>query len=78
MTGIWPREPRRFWYVGAMARSIRNLSLAFSQLTGPNGQDGYSSSTIPFDDGVGIANKRPLRVGWLAGRAMDRSTPRLP
>jgi aspartyl-tRNA(Asn)/glutamyl-tRNA(Gln) amidotransferase subunit A len=65
MTGIWPREPRRFWYVGPMARSIRDLSLAFSQLAGPDGQDGYSSSAVPFDSGIGSSNKRPLRVGWL-------------
>jgi aspartyl-tRNA(Asn)/glutamyl-tRNA(Gln) amidotransferase subunit A len=65
MTGIWPREPRRFWHVGPMARSIRDLSLAFSQLAGPDGQDGYSSRAIPFDNGTGSSNKRPLRVGWL-------------
>jgi len=65
MTGIWPREPRRFWHVGPMARSIRDLSLAFSQLAGPDGQDGYSSSATPFDSGIGSSNKRPLRVGWL-------------
>ena len=66
MTGIWPREPRRFWHVGPMARSIRDLSLAFSQLAGPDGQDGYSSSAIPFDYGIGSSNRRALRVGWLA------------
>jgi aspartyl-tRNA(Asn)/glutamyl-tRNA(Gln) amidotransferase subunit A len=65
MTGIWPRVPRRFWHVGPMARSIRDLSLAFSQLAGPDGQDGYSSSAIPFDAGVGSSNKRSLRIGWL-------------
>ena len=65
MCGIWPREPRRFWHVGPMARSIRDLSLAFSQLAGPDGQDGYSSSAVPFDSGIGSSNKRPLRVGWL-------------
>src|ERR1700722_6273428 len=65
MTGIWPRVPRRFWHVGPMARSIRDLSLAFSQLAGPDGQDGYSSSAVPFDAGIGSSNKRPLRVGWL-------------
>jgi aspartyl-tRNA(Asn)/glutamyl-tRNA(Gln) amidotransferase subunit A len=65
MTGIWPREPRRFWHVGPMARSIRDLSLAFAQLAGPDGQDGYSSSAIPFGNGIGTSNKRPLRVGWL-------------
>ncbi len=64
MTGIWPRVPRRFWHVGPMARSIRDLSLAFSQLAGPDGLDGYSSSAVPFDAGVGDSNK-PLRVGWL-------------
>ena len=65
MTGVWPREPRRFWHVGPMARSIRDLSLAFSQLAGPDGQDGYSSSSIAFDNGIGTSNQRPLRVGWL-------------
>jgi len=65
MTGIWPREPRRLWHVGPMARSIRDLSLAFSQLAGPDGQDGYSSSAISFDNGIGSSNKRRLRVGWL-------------
>jgi aspartyl-tRNA(Asn)/glutamyl-tRNA(Gln) amidotransferase subunit A len=65
MTGIWPREPRRFWHVGPMARSIRDLSLAFSQLAGPDGQDGYSSSAIPFDFGIGSDKERSLRVGWL-------------
>jgi len=28
MTGIWPRAPRRFWHVGPMARSVRDLALA--------------------------------------------------
>jgi len=65
MTGIWPRVPRRFWHVGPMARSIRDLALAFTQLAGPDGLDGYSSNAIPFDAGVGSSNKRPLRVGWL-------------
>jgi aspartyl-tRNA(Asn)/glutamyl-tRNA(Gln) amidotransferase subunit A len=64
MIGIWPREPRRFWHVGPMARSIRDLSLAFSQLAGPDGQDG---NAISFDNGIGSSNKRPLRVGWLVG-----------
>ena len=30
MTGIWPRAPRRFWHVGPMARSVRDVALAFS------------------------------------------------
>lgn len=64
MTGIWPRVPRRFWHVGPMARSIRDLALAFSQLAGPDGLDGYSSA-VPFDARLGDAPDRKLRVGWL-------------
>jgi aspartyl-tRNA(Asn)/glutamyl-tRNA(Gln) amidotransferase subunit A len=65
MTGIWPRVPRRFWHVGPMARSIRDLALAFSQLAGPDGLDGFATSTVPFDAGVGNAPRHQLRVGWL-------------
>ena len=67
MTGIWPRAPRRFWHVGPMARSIRDLALAFSQLAGPDGQDAYASSAAPFMAGLGREAERPLRVGWMTG-----------
>ncbi|MFM0524336.1 amidase [Paraburkholderia strydomiana] len=67
MTGIWPRAPRRFWHVGPMARSIRDLALAFSQLAGPDGQDAIASNTVQFDAGVVRSHDRPLRVGWMVG-----------
>lgn len=65
MTGIWPRAPRRFWHVGPMARSIRDLALALSQLAGPDGEDAFATSTVPFD--AGITTDRTLRVGWMVG-----------
>jgi len=65
MTGIWPRVPRRFWHVGPMARSIRDLQLAYALLAGPDGQDGFSSSTVRFDAGIGNSVNRPLKIGWL-------------
>ncbi len=67
MTGIWPRAPRRFWHVGPMARSVRDIALAFSQLVGPDGQDAFASSTVQFDAGIGRQPYRPLRVGWMVG-----------
>jgi aspartyl-tRNA(Asn)/glutamyl-tRNA(Gln) amidotransferase subunit A len=67
MTGVWPRAPRRFWHVGPMARSIRDLALAFSQLAGPDGQDAFATSTVPFNAGTGAAPDRKLRVGWMVG-----------
>jgi len=65
MTGIWPRAPRRFWHVGPMARSIRDLALAFSQLSGPDGLDAFASSTAQFDAGLGRSPNRQMRVGWM-------------
>jgi aspartyl-tRNA(Asn)/glutamyl-tRNA(Gln) amidotransferase subunit A len=65
MTGIWPRVPRRFWHVGPMARSVRDLALAFSELAGPDGLDAFATSTAQFDAGVGRSPYRQLRVGWL-------------
>jgi len=64
-TGIWPRAPRRFWHVGPMARSIRDLALAFAQLSGPDGLDAFASSTVPFDAGMGQSPHKQLRVGWM-------------
>lgn len=65
MTGIWPRAPRRFWHVGPMARSVRDLALAYSILAGPDGADAFATSTPTVDAGVGTSPNRPLRVGWL-------------
>ena len=65
MTGIWPRVPRRFWHVGPMARSVRDVALAYSLLAGPDGADGYATIPAGVDVGVGPAPGRPLKVGWL-------------
>ena len=67
MTGIWPRAPRRFWHVGPMARSISDLSLAFSVLYGPDGMDGYSSGLPKFNNRSTELPSRPLRIGWMTG-----------
>jgi len=65
MTGIWPRAPRRFWHVGPMARSVRDVALAYSLMAGPDGADAFSSSAGPFDGATGFVPARPFRVGWL-------------
>jgi aspartyl-tRNA(Asn)/glutamyl-tRNA(Gln) amidotransferase subunit A len=65
MTGLWPRVPRRFWHVGPIARSVRDIALAYSLLAGPDGADGFATSPLRFDAGVGASPDRPLRVGWL-------------
>jgi aspartyl-tRNA(Asn)/glutamyl-tRNA(Gln) amidotransferase subunit A len=65
MTGVWPRVPRRFWHAGPMARSIRDIALAYSLLAGPDGADGFSTSPVSLDAGTGASPTRPVRVGWL-------------
>jgi aspartyl-tRNA(Asn)/glutamyl-tRNA(Gln) amidotransferase subunit A len=65
MTGIWPRVPRRNWHVGPMARSVRDVALAYSLLAGPDGLDGFATLPRHFDTGIGATPSRPLRVGWL-------------
>ncbi|MFC7641934.1 amidase [Streptosporangium lutulentum] len=65
MTGVWPREPRRDWHVGPMARTIRDLALAYSILAGPDGADGFATVPREFDADLGASPDRPVRVGWL-------------
>ena len=66
MTGQWPRVPRRFWHIGPMARSVRDVALAYSLMAGPDGADGFSISSPDLDTGVGTKPARQIRVGWLA------------
>jgi aspartyl-tRNA(Asn)/glutamyl-tRNA(Gln) amidotransferase subunit A len=77
MTGIWPRAPRRFWHVGPMARSIRDLKLAFSVLSGPDGHDAFSTTTPTIDAGVGRNPGCPLRVGWMTGPGLGPVDPQV-
>ncbi|KAG9579868.1 hypothetical protein KCV01_g15970, partial [Aureobasidium melanogenum] len=65
MTGVWPRVPRRFWHAGPIARSVRDVALAYTLLAGPDGADGHSTSPLAVDTGIGAAPGRALRVGWL-------------
>jgi aspartyl-tRNA(Asn)/glutamyl-tRNA(Gln) amidotransferase subunit A len=66
MTGHWPRVPRRFWHIGPMARSVRDVALAYSLMAGPDGADGFATSPPGLDTGVGTTSIRPVRVGWVA------------
>src|ERR1700710_172496 len=74
MTGHWPRAPRRFWHIGPMARSVRDVALAYSLMAGPGGADGFSISSLDLDAGAGVASNRPLRVGWVSSPALFFAT----
>jgi len=57
-TGHFPDALRRWWHVGPMARSVRDLRLALSLLEGPDGVDPYAIAT------PGPGGPAPSRVGW--------------
>lgn len=64
ITGHWPEVPRRYWHVGPMARSVRDLTTALRVLAGPDGVDGYVRHSPPLADRRG--DLAGLRVGWAA------------
>jgi aspartyl-tRNA(Asn)/glutamyl-tRNA(Gln) amidotransferase subunit A len=64
-TGHWPEVPRRFWHVGPMARTVRDIALAYSLLAGPDGIDGYATSPIELTAGPVSKQVHELRIGWL-------------
>ena len=63
-TGHWPEVMLRYMHVGPMARSVRDVALALTVLSGPDGADPYAVDVprpaIPDLD----QDLPPLRVGW--------------
>lgn len=57
-TGHYPDALRRWWHVGPMARSVRDLRLALTLLEGPDGLDPYAVA-LPAGKPSGF-----VRVGW--------------
>ncbi|MEW2396106.1 amidase [Streptomyces sp. NPDC046862] len=66
-TGHWPPVLRRYWHVGPMARTVRDIAAAYPVLAGPDGIDGYA--TAPRDLPRGSADATPQRVGVLLSTA---------
>ncbi|XUJ36936.1 amidase [Bradyrhizobium japonicum] len=62
MTGHWPRVPRRFWHIGPMARSVRDVALAYSSMAGPTVPTA-SRSARPASIQA-LARNRPVSFAW--------------
>lgn len=74
LTGHFPQVPRRFWHIGPMARSVRDVALAYSLIAGPDGGDGFSTLAPGIDAGIGKTS-RPLRVGWMTSDFFGPTDP---
>lgn len=75
MTGFWPRAPRRDWHAGPMARTVRDVALAYSLVAGPDGIDGFSVLPPEYDTGPGVSPDRSVRVGWLVDSGLGPVDP---
>ncbi len=77
-TGHWPEVLNRYWHIGPLARSVRDVATAFSILEGPDGIDGlaiHAKSPTAAEKG---AARKTLRVGWLVEQASALWTAKLP
>jgi aspartyl-tRNA(Asn)/glutamyl-tRNA(Gln) amidotransferase subunit A len=64
-TGHWPEVLNRYFHIGPLARSVRDIATAFSIMQGPDGIDGLAIHAKTAEPaGAPIAGKA-LRVGWL-------------
>jgi aspartyl-tRNA(Asn)/glutamyl-tRNA(Gln) amidotransferase subunit A len=76
-TGHYPTVTSRWWHVGPMARTIRDVALGHSILHGPDGIDGYAVHARNAEPGnAGIAGQ-PVRVGWVSDAAFGPVDPEI-
>jgi aspartyl-tRNA(Asn)/glutamyl-tRNA(Gln) amidotransferase subunit A len=76
-TGHYPSVTKRWFHVGAMARTVGDVALGYSILKGPDGVDGYAVHPRDADAGTGRIAGRPLRIGWVADDAFGPVDPEI-
>ena len=76
-TGHYPAVTKRWWHVGAMARTVGDVALGYSILKGPDGVDGYAVHSRDADAGAIRIAGRPLRIGWVTDAAFGPVDPEI-
>lgn len=76
-TGHYPTVISRWWHVGPMARTVRDVALGYSILKGPDGIDGYAVHPRNSDSGDTNNAGRPIRVGWVSDAAFGPVDPEI-
>jgi aspartyl-tRNA(Asn)/glutamyl-tRNA(Gln) amidotransferase subunit A len=64
-TGHWPEVLNRYFHIGPLARSVRDIATAFSIMQGPDGIDGLAVHAKAAEPADGPIAGKPIRVGWL-------------
>lgn len=76
-TGHFPPVLSRFWHIGAMARTVKDVALGYSIINGADGIDGYS---IFANDAMSATFRIPgqkIRVGWVSDTAFGPVDPEI-
>jgi aspartyl-tRNA(Asn)/glutamyl-tRNA(Gln) amidotransferase subunit A len=76
-TGHYPRVTSQWWHVGPMARTVRDLALAYSVLKGPDGADGYAVHASNAVSGSSRIAGQTIRVGWVSEAAFGPVDPEI-
>ncbi|WP_081681767.1 amidase [Mycobacterium sp. URHD0025] len=76
-TGHFAPMTSAWWHVGPMARTVGDVALAYSILSGPDGLDGYAVHPRHFDAGATRIPGRALRVGWVSDEAFGPVDPEI-
>lgn len=70
MTSAW-------FHVGPMARTIRDVALGYSLLSGPDGIDGYAVHAKDIDSASTRIAGQTIRVGWVSDDAFGPVDPEI-
>jgi Asp-tRNA(Asn)/Glu-tRNA(Gln) amidotransferase A subunit family amidase len=76
-TGHFPVVLSRWWHVGPMARTVRDVALGYSILSGPDGADGYAVHAKVAEPGDGRFAGQTLRVGWASDSSFGPVDPEI-
>jgi aspartyl-tRNA(Asn)/glutamyl-tRNA(Gln) amidotransferase subunit A len=76
-TGHFPRVTSGWWHVGPMARTVRDVALGYSILSGPDGIDGYAVHGKDIDSATTRIAGQTIRVGWVSDDAFAPVDPEI-
>jgi aspartyl-tRNA(Asn)/glutamyl-tRNA(Gln) amidotransferase subunit A len=76
-TGHFAPMTAAWWHVGPMARTVGDVALAYSILSGPDGVDGYAVHDREVDSSTTRIAGQAIRVGWVSDEAFEPVDPEI-
>lgn len=76
-TGHFPTAMSRYWHVGPMARTIRDVALGYSILKGADGVDPYAVHAKDAQPADPRIDGQTIRVGWVSEAAFGPVDPEI-